>query len=120
MFGLLLAATMFLPHQVARQYPKPDPACFYEWISDASMIENRCDAPMVIDVAYKNGLGTHTILKKGDVLQMRKPPVKVFFCTAGKGVPSAAPDHYVHPGFKTEGYACLSQELEFPPYAGGR
>ena len=115
MIHLILGLALFLPHTVVKRYPQPDPKCLYQWISDESKLENTCDA-LVIDIAYKNGQGTHTVLQKGDVITLRTPPLRIFACTLGQGEPSAAPDHMVHPGFKTGQYACLSQELVFPAY----
>ena len=115
MLHALLLLALFLPQQTVKKYPQPDPKCLYQRISDGSKLENTCDA-LIVDVAYKNGQGTHTVLQKGDVLSLRTPPLKVFACTLGQGEPSAAPDHRVHPGFKTNQYVCLSQELVFPAY----
>jgi len=115
MLHALLLLALFLPQQTVKKYPQPDPKCLYQRISDGSKLENTCDA-LIVDVAYKNGQGTHTVLQKGDVLSLRTPPLKVFACTLGQGEPSAAPDHRVHPGFKTDQYVCLSQELIFPAY----
>lgn len=113
MLSLILLG-IFLPHTVVKRFPYPDPKCLYNWISDGSKIENICPAAIVIDVAYKNGKGTHTILEKGSVLTLDKPPLRLFACTVNQGVPSAAPDHLVHPGFKTDQYVCMEQQLVFP------
>ena len=116
MLHAFLLLALFLPRTVVKQYPKPDPACLYQWISDPPKIENRCETPLVVDMAYKNGLGVHTVLMKGDVWPLAAPPLKIFVCTFGQGVASTSADHMVHPGFKTNQYVCLSQELVFPAY----
>lgn len=113
MLSLILLG-LFLPQTVTKNYPPPDPKCLYKWISDDTKLENTCVNPLVVDVAYEDGRGTHKILTTGEVLEIRKLPLKVFMCTQGKGVPSAKQDHLVHPGYKTMGYSCLAQELQFP------
>lgn len=109
---LFLLALLFMPQQVIKRYPQPDQKCLYQWISKPSTLENTCTTALVVDVAYKNGRGIHTILHKDETLELGKPPIKVFSCYLGQGEPSAAPDHRVHPGFKNDKYSCLTQELD--------
>lgn len=127
MFGLLLAAAMFLPHQTVKRFNPPlddrgmPKMCISSW--GDSMVQNICDVPVTVDVAFKNGQGRHFELDPFESHNIGNPKVPYITaaCVKGQGSPSMSPDMMVRPGYKLGhgSYTCIQVILEFP-YAGGQ